>query len=109
MKRSLDETVSARPEPVLNDDNPHQCSDEQQNILNAVMAGSRNVLFTGVAGTGKSFTLSKIRQFLERSLSAEQYAFGAPTGTAAVNIEGTTIHSIVGCGVPTTMGDFLNV
>jgi ATP-dependent DNA helicase PIF1 len=84
-------------------------SSEQRAILEAVQEGTRNVLFTGVAGTGKSFTLGKIKAWLTETLADDEFAFAAPTGTAAVNIEGTTLHSVVGCGVPRTMNDFLKV
>ncbi len=52
---------------------------------------SRNVLVTGKAGTGKSTLL---RYF--RSHTTKQVAVTAPTGVAALNIGGQTIHSFFG-------------
>jgi ATP-dependent DNA helicase PIF1 len=83
-------------------------SPEQQAILDAVFTGSDNVLFGGVAGTGKSFTLSKIKQQLEARMPSFEYAFAATTGTAAVNIEGVTLHSVVKCGLPRVMDNFIS-
>lgn len=82
------------------------CSAEQQQILDAVAAGTDNVLFTGVAGTGKSFTLECIKRILERKFQPDEYSVAAPTGTAAVNIGGVTFHSVVKCGVPNIMSNF---
>jgi ATP-dependent DNA helicase PIF1 len=84
------------------------CSAEQEEILEAVFKGSRNVRFGGVAGTGKSFTLKRIKEWLQQTLREEEYAFAAPTGTAAVNIEGVTLHSVMGCAVPKIMDGFLS-
>jgi ATP-dependent DNA helicase PIF1 len=84
-------------------------SEEQQAIIDAIRAGTRNVCFTGVAGTGKSFTLSGVKSMLCETLQDDQFAFAATTGTAAVNIEGATIHFVLGCGVPQKIGQFGNV
>src|SRR5256714_724843 len=46
---------------------------------------------TGSAGTGKSFMIEQIKQFLtSKNVS---YLFIAPTGVAANNVDGQTIHS----------------
>ena len=49
---------------------------------------SLNVFVTGKAGTGKSTLLNHFRNNTEK-----QVAVLAPTGTAAVNIKGQTVHS----------------
>lgn len=64
-----------------------QLNTEQQKALDAMMSG-RNVFLTGEAGTGKSTVL---REFLERC--DRPCAVLAPTGVAAINVGGTTIHS----------------
>jgi hypothetical protein len=53
----------------------------------------RNVFLTGQAGTGKSWLL---RAFLEGSPKPPGVAVTAPTGIAALNIGGTTVHRWAG-------------
>ncbi|MBI3190540.1 AAA family ATPase [archaeon] len=53
----------------------------------------RNVFITGRAGTGKSTLLNCFRQTTKKKA-----AVLAPTGVAAVNINGQTIHSFFGFG-----------
>ncbi len=52
---------------------------------------SRNVFITGKAGTGKSTLLSYFRAHTKKKV-----VFLAPTGVAALNIRGETIHSFFG-------------
>lgn len=60
---------------------------EQQRIYDAVIGG-RSLFFTGSAGTGKSFLLKAII----RGLEGKRTAVTAPTGVAAINIGGITVH-----------------
>jgi ATP-dependent DNA helicase PIF1 len=53
----------------------------------------RNIFLTGSAGTGKSYMLNEIK----RDYPGIQLT--ASTGIAAVNINGTTIHSFAGIGI----------
>ena len=64
-----------------------QLTDEQQSALDAMMAGW-NVFLTGEAGTGKSTVLKEFRKQCDRAC-----AVLAPTGVAAINVGGATIHS----------------
>jgi hypothetical protein len=86
------------------------CSEEQKHILNLVSQG-KNVFFTGSAGVGKSFVLTKISQLLKSKGQRQFHDFfiTASTGTslwrektdlgiAAVHIGGTTVHSFAGIG-----------
>jgi ATP-dependent DNA helicase PIF1 len=58
----------------------------------AVMENTRkNVFITGKAGTGKSTLLTYFR-----SITRKRIVVLAPTGVAAVNIRGETIHSFFG-------------
>lgn len=56
-----------------------------------VMESDRNVFITGKAGTGKSTLLSYFR-----SHTGKKIVTLAPTGVAALNIQGETIHSFFG-------------
>ena len=49
---------------------------------------NQNVFLTGKAGTGKTTFLHRLRE-----TSPKQIAVVAPTGVAAINAGGTTIHS----------------
>ena len=60
---------------------------EQQAALELLLSGA-NVFLTGKAGTGKSTVVSEFR-----AKSTGNVAYVAPTGIAAVNIQGATIHS----------------
>ncbi|WP_288424668.1 HRDC domain-containing protein [uncultured Spirosoma sp.] len=56
---------------------------------NFVMHTSRNVFLTGKAGTGKTTFLRQIRQSIGKRMVVV-----APTGVAAINAGGVTIHSL---------------
>lgn len=56
-----------------------------------------NILLTGQAGTGKSYTLAELINQLGRKKIA--YGLAAMTGVAALNIGGSTIHSWAGIGL----------
>ncbi len=60
-------------------------------IIELMENGSEHLFITGRAGTGKSTLLKRFRAATKRSLVAL-----APTGVAAVNIAGQTIHSFFG-------------
>lgn len=59
--------------------------------LNLMESNEQNVFITGKAGTGKSTLLNYFRE-----KTSKQIAILAPTGTAAVNVKGQTIHSFFG-------------
>ena len=62
-------------------------SGEQESALRLMMSGA-NMFLTGEAGTGKS---TLVREFLRRC--DRECVVLAPTGIAALNAGGTTIHS----------------
>jgi energy-coupling factor transporter ATP-binding protein EcfA2 len=64
---------------------------EQHRVV-TLIKGGRNVFFTGSAGSGKSLVL----RLLKRMLPSSSTFFTASTAAAAVNVEGTTIHSWAG-------------
>lgn len=72
---------------------------EQQSAADHILAGN-NVFLTGSAGTGKTFLLRYVIQEMEK-LHGETGAVAvtAPTGIAAINIGGQTIHSFAGIGL----------
>ena len=67
-----------------------EINDKFREALRLVESG-KNLFITGKAGTGKSTLLKVIRDAL-----TENYVILAPTGVAAVNIGGQTIHSFFG-------------
>lgn len=81
-----------------------ELSFEQQQAAERAMTG-QNVFITGSAGTGKSYLLKFIVQELknkyamEHGDSSEGVFVTAPTGVAAINVGGTTIHSFAGIGL----------
>ncbi|GAA6014142.1 hypothetical protein JCM11491_004118 [Sporobolomyces phaffii] len=73
-----------------------RCSDEQKEVLEQVKKGG-NVFFTGSAGVGKSFLLNEITRLLEHL--QRPFQITATTGIAALQVNGTTIHSWAGVGL----------
>lgn len=66
-------------------------SDEQASVINLLETSTDNYFVTGKAGTGKSVVL---RTFLKNT--KKKAAVLAPTGIAAINVNGQTIHSFFG-------------
>lgn len=72
------------------------CSKEQLQVVRAVVERGQSVFITGGAGTGKSHTLRVIIAKLRakfRGLPEGTVAVVAPTGQAALQVDGATIHS----------------
>ncbi len=67
---------------------PRQLSHELKYALDQLEHSDRHVFISGRAGTGKSTLLQ-----LFRSTSRKRIAVVAPTGVAALNVKGQTIHS----------------
>jgi hypothetical protein len=78
---------SNRP-PTPQADNQIEVTDEFQAAIRFVSQRLGNLFITGRAGTGKSTLLRQIRDIRTRNV-----AILAPTGLAAVNVGGQTIHS----------------
>lgn len=66
-------------------------SDEQQRLFEYIESTDAHVFVTGRAGTGKSTLLSYLIDNTDKSV-----AVCAPTGVAALNVGGSTIHSLFG-------------
>lgn len=60
-------------------------------VADTLEHAQKHIFLTGNAGTGKSTLLTSFRQKTKKSI-----AFLAPTGVAALNIQGQTIHSFFG-------------
>lgn len=70
---------------------------EIESVLNNLDNTTKNYFLTGKAGTGKSTLL---RYF--RATTSKRHAVVAPTGIAALNVQGQTIHSFFGFGIDIT-------
>lgn len=66
-----------------------ELSNEQQKLFGILESGHDHVFITGKAGTGKSLLLQYFREN-----SAKKMVVVAPTGVAALNVGGSTIHSL---------------
>lgn len=53
-----------------------------------------NFCITGQAGCGKSYIIGKLTELMNEV--GLKYVLAAPTGTAAININGSTLHSVFG-------------
>ena len=70
---------------------PVRLSVEQQNLFDYIEQSENNIFVTGRAGTGKSTLLSYLVENTQKNV-----AVCAPTGVAALNVGGVTIHSLFG-------------
>ncbi|WP_281680010.1 AAA family ATPase [Synergistes jonesii] len=80
------------PRPVQTEDEPRITLDEsQQYALQLALSGAERILILGAAGTGKSTVIKAIQKALRQR--RKKVILMAPTGVAAINIGGATIHS----------------
>lgn len=70
-----------------------ELSKKQTEFLSKIQEG-KNIFLTGKAGTGKSFVVKEAIEILKAQ--GKNVAAVAPTGIAANNISGQTIHSLFG-------------
>lgn len=73
-------------------------SSGQRKIVERALAGE-SFFFTGAAGTGKSFVLKEIIRVLKMHYDDDEVQVVAPTGMAALELGGWTIHSFAGIGL----------
>jgi ATP-dependent DNA helicase PIF1 len=83
-------------EPVAVASSSPTLNAKQQLAVSQTMNGD-NILLTGPAGTGKSFTIKYIIELLKAN--NKNVGLTATTGTAAFIIGGQTIHSYMGMGI----------
>lgn len=62
---------------------------EQEKAMKLLKSG-KNVFITGEAGTGKSTLINKFKDYLDKC--GIEYIVCAPTGIAAINVGGATLH-----------------
>ena len=72
-------------------ENPYELSADFRYVLDAIEKEQKNLFITGRAGTGKSTLLQ-----LFRNTTRKKVVVLAPTGIAALNVKGQTIHSFFG-------------
>ncbi|MCF7815879.1 MAG: AAA family ATPase [Candidatus Pacebacteria bacterium] len=83
-KQTLPKKLNVEREDISNID----LSDEQKKVFEILETTSSTVYITGKAGTGKSVLLQYFTEHTQKSV-----AVVAPTGVAALNVGGQTIHS----------------
>ena len=64
-------------------------NEEKMTLFNKIESSTKHFFITGKAGTGKSLLLQYLRQNTKKSVVVV-----APTGVAAINVNGQTIHSL---------------
>ena len=74
-------------------------TDEFRQAL-ALLAGGKHLFLTGKAGTGKSTLIRRFMADTDRNVVVV-----APTGIAALNVDGYTIHRLFGFRTTTTLHD----
>lgn len=75
-------------------------SDESKDVINALENTNENLFITGRAGTGKSTLLGYFR-----STTKKNVVVVAPTGVAALNVKGQTIHGFFKFKIGMTVHD----
>jgi len=108
-KISLKDTAIIQETPVIQNQNHvvlnrTDLNVEQELVIEDIERGN-NILITGSAGSGKSFVVKYIIQYA-RELN-KIIGICAMTGSAAVLIGGTTLHSFMGIGLGTDSVDYL--
>ena len=92
-KSKIKPTLPPRVAPI----DPKSLSDEQRRAAEVPLEQKCNAFITGAAGTGKSYVLKYLIQ--EMHNRGIRYGIAAPTGVAAVNVGGSTLHSFFGIGL----------
>ncbi len=69
---------------------------KSQSIAFRSIKGGANLFLTGKAGTGKSYVIDRVKEWC--TLNGYTYLVCAPTGIAALNVGGSTIHKVFSPG-----------
>lgn len=70
---------------------------QREKLFHDLFELKRNTVLLGAGGVGKSYTIDQVKQELDKRDMT--YGVVAPTGIAAVNIGGQTIHRWSGAGI----------
>lgn len=88
--------LEQRPKPKPNhDETKIELSPEQDQVVNMAMR-KNNIFLTGAAGCGKTVTLKEILARLKKKNKGGNVQVVAPTGIAALPLEGKTTYSFAG-------------
>ncbi len=82
-------TQAAATENIIDSSPKTMVTPEFKNAFDLLENSQKNIFLTGKAGTGKSTFLQYFRENTKK-----QIAVVAPTGVAALNVQGQTIHSL---------------
>jgi ATP-dependent DNA helicase PIF1 len=96
-KKEVRKIRQAQDKLVIDKPEDFEINEEIKEVLDTLENTNNNVFLTGKAGTGKSTLL---RYF--RATTQKFPVVVAPTGVAAVNVQGQTIHSFFGWGIDIT-------
>lgn len=83
--------VNVKVKSKIIDSHISELNDEKKTIFNLIENTNNNIFITGKAGTGKSYLLKYFRKN-----TTKKVLYCAPTGIAALNIDGVTLHSTFG-------------
>jgi len=97
IKKEVRKTRQAQDKLVIDKPEDFEINEEIKEVLDTLENTNNNLFLTGKAGTGKSTLL---RYF--RATTKKFPVVVAPTGVAAVNVQGQTIHSFFGWGIDIT-------
>lgn len=98
VKKEIRKTRQAQDKLVIDKSEDFEINEEINDVLDTLENTNNNLFLTGKAGTGKSTLL---RYF--RATTKKFPVVVAPTGVAAVNVQGQTIHSFFGWGIDITL------
>lgn len=84
-------------EANINIDFHDNLSDSQKKALKLFQEGN-NLLILGCGGTGKSYLLKTMEEYIKTNHKNKKMYLSSTTGISAYNIGGMTIHSFMGIG-----------
>lgn len=91
IKKVSKELYTKKSAPIIDKNAFSKLDNQQKKVLETLENTNNNYFITGKAGTGKSYVLDIFRKTTRKKL-----LILAPTGIAALNVQGTTIHSTFG-------------
>jgi ATP-dependent DNA helicase PIF1 len=93
-------------EANINIDTKDNLSDSQKHALELFKEG-QSLLILGSGGTGKSFLIKTMEEYIKTSCKNKNMYLCSTTGISAYNIGGMTIHSFMGIGTGDLAVDLL--